>query len=622
MKTSHRVAINRWTTLLFCGLVWLGGSALAQVPELLSYQGKLLDNMGAPVADGNFAMEFRFYDACSGGNLLLTDAQAAVATVDGIYNVLLGSGALIAGVESDLVSVFSNHDLVCVGIQIESDSEMVPRQQIVSSGYAMRSAVADAGSQFANTVEPEDSVNWTGTHVFENRVDIATGGSFFWPLTTGNPPPASGFRLTKILGNPPGQETHPNGESDEQWMICYNCVDNSTVREDLTQHGWNQKIESNYWDGIRESLEYNWNYTAPTGFKWRPFAFRLIVDGTCSHNASVCTDDAECGGGNTCDGANEAEFQFHHGPPTSGISDLEIIRQTGVVRFGRGLTGVVGYTGSVGANASLRAVDVQTTVDTTETSAGPTVFGALLDTDFASDTPDAQLPDLIGLRSAIHFSGSSSDRDITTQMIAVDAQSTITQTGTGATVNRAIGYRYKFQPTGNFVLVGESNGLRIDAPGVLAGSNPVQIDRHFGVRIYDQMGLGAIEGGAITISAQDASPSAERGNITMKGGTWNDGHLVLDDGHLWFDSAAGLFRRSAAAPTAQDDGAPLHSPAGTDSNWGGIYWGDGTDSVHDSGSEICTLAGLSCRETYDMGASSSTTCGSSAHAGRFMALCY
>ena len=60
----------------------------ASVPEVISYQGKLLDGAAQPVADGMYSMEFRFYDACEGGSLLLTDTHGSVQANDGIYAVL------------------------------------------------------------------------------------------------------------------------------------------------------------------------------------------------------------------------------------------------------------------------------------------------------------------------------------------------------------------------------------------------------------------------------------------------------------------------------------------------------------------------------------------------------
>jgi len=111
----------------------------AQVPELISHQGKLTDAAGEPVPNGTYSMEFRLYDACVGGDLLLTDTHA-VQTRNGIYSVLLGGGTLTPGLEPGLLAVFENHSVVCLGTRVGSDTEMVPRQQIVSSGFAMRVA--------------------------------------------------------------------------------------------------------------------------------------------------------------------------------------------------------------------------------------------------------------------------------------------------------------------------------------------------------------------------------------------------------------------------------------------------------------------------------------------------
>ena len=344
-------------------------AAGAQVPQLLSYQGKLVDGTGVPVPDGSYAMVFRFYDDCETGQLLLEDSHVAVQTRDGIYSVLLGGGTLTAGLEPDLLSVFSNHDLVCLGVTVEDDVEMTPRQQIVSSGFALRAAVTDDLSGLTTLVNSDDDVTWSGTHQFDDTVSFADGESLFWPHVSGSPVPDAGFRITKFNSVPPGQTLHPTGENDEQWMICYNCLEGSTFRQDNTQHAWNQKIEATYFDSIIESLEYNWNYTSPVGKKWRPFAFRLVVDGMCSHDSSYCVDDADCGAGNTCDGANRAEFQWNTRPDNTR-ADFELIRSTGRVRFNRGLEGYVDHTGEANGTGGLWGMQLLTTIGTEDTSSG------------------------------------------------------------------------------------------------------------------------------------------------------------------------------------------------------------------------------------------------------------
>lgn len=141
-------------------LVLAMGLTAAQVPQLITHQGKLLGGTGQPVADGSYLMEFRFYDACTGGAVLLTDVHAAVQTKDGIYSVLLGGGNITAGVESNLLGVFKNHATVCVGTKVGTDSEMQPRQQIGSSAFALNAAALNGrtADQISSDSSPVGSI--------------------------------------------------------------------------------------------------------------------------------------------------------------------------------------------------------------------------------------------------------------------------------------------------------------------------------------------------------------------------------------------------------------------------------------------------------------------------------
>lgn len=110
-------------------------------PGLVNYQGILRDNSDQPVS-GTFDMVFRFYDAPSGGSLLLTDAHfsgGAVNVINGLFDVALGSGSIIPGAESTLLAVFQNHEPVYVGIEIASET-LSPRVRLITSGYSLNSA--------------------------------------------------------------------------------------------------------------------------------------------------------------------------------------------------------------------------------------------------------------------------------------------------------------------------------------------------------------------------------------------------------------------------------------------------------------------------------------------------
>jgi hypothetical protein len=209
-------------------------------------------------------------------------------------------------------------------------------------------------------------------------------------------------------------------------------------------------------------------------------------------------------------------------------------------------------------------------------------------------------------------------------MIVLDAWNTIDQTGADApTADEVYGFRYRFQPIGQNVTVVESNGVRVDLPDPLNASDPIVLERHFGMRILDQRGMGTLDGDALAINPQTSNPDAARGNLSMRGGGWDDGHLRVENGHIWMDKPNNSLRFKNGAPVSEGDGYPLHSPPGTDASWGGVYWGDASSPDQDSGDEVCALAQLTCKETYDMGASTPTACDSSAHTSpSFLALCY
>ena len=109
----------------------------AQVPQMINYQGKLTDSLGAPVND-TIQMVFSIYAEEAGINLLWADTQTTVIIDKGVFNVLLGSGNLIP------YSVFDGN-IRFLGVKVGSDPEITPRRPMVSVPYAYR-AGAGGGS--------------------------------------------------------------------------------------------------------------------------------------------------------------------------------------------------------------------------------------------------------------------------------------------------------------------------------------------------------------------------------------------------------------------------------------------------------------------------------------------
>ena len=97
----------------------------AAVPKLINYQGHITDKGGNPLT-GTYSITFTIYDSATNGTALWTETQNVVDVNNGIFNVLLGS-ASIDGVPEN---VFNDPDR-WLGVAVETDSEIVPRQQLV-----------------------------------------------------------------------------------------------------------------------------------------------------------------------------------------------------------------------------------------------------------------------------------------------------------------------------------------------------------------------------------------------------------------------------------------------------------------------------------------------------------
>jgi hypothetical protein len=658
MTSRRRESPQR--VLLATLAVWaLAAAAVAAPPAMIQYQGKLLDAGGAPVPDGSYGMELRFYDDCVAGNLLLTDVHPAVATVNGIYNLMLGGGLITPGLEPDLASVFEFHDTVCLGLTVAGDSEMVPRQQLLSVPYALRAGRTDGA---VGSIATEDDLIWTGTHTFEKEVNLLDENSIVWPHTSGNVPPAAHFRILKFVGMPPGQELHPNGEGDEQIMICYNCPDYGTFPpEDPSQHQFNVKYEMTYFDGNKEVQEQNWNLRNPvighivegydggsaTAMTWRQFAMRIQITPSCqnaTNEDATCSTDADCNGaGAFCGGQNRADYGWTGLPVGYCSNDHQVlctdetaaldcgignsctqrfdfkIRMDGKIESRRGLDVLTLAGADLDAEGEAEMIRIDAEVEPSST--GGLVLGIqnVLDYDGDAD-PGSSLDEYAALSNRLVFSGSTDSRSITGSMIGVDTELILSQTGAASmALPELFGHRSKPRYTGANLTVNEYAGFYADVPSDIGS---ITVERHYGLRIDDQLGKGTVEDAAIVVSPQSGADAA-KGNVWLQGGGWQDGHLQLGAAHLWYDSGSQSVRVSAGAPTAAGDGSPLHAPPGSNVNWGGMYWGDENSSAHDSGNEVCALAGLSCLETYDMGASNADSCSTTNHGtDRFLVLCY
>jgi len=118
--------------ILFFVFVILSGIALGQVPQLINYQGLLIDPASdQPVPDNTYSITFSIYDVALGGSAIWTETQN-VQTKEGLYSVLLGS-------TTNFITAILSGPQKYLGIKVGSDPEMMPRKRIVSVAYAILS---------------------------------------------------------------------------------------------------------------------------------------------------------------------------------------------------------------------------------------------------------------------------------------------------------------------------------------------------------------------------------------------------------------------------------------------------------------------------------------------------
>jgi|GEM_PF-2608903 len=129
-------------TLLCSALLWTALPAQAQITRQVSYQGLLTQPTGLPVADGQYQLYFRLFDAATGGNLAWEETQADVQVTRGLFNVYLGSVQSLAPIS------FDTQYWLEVGIVGSGPFE--PRTRLAVVPYAIHAEHADVAHKLSD----------------------------------------------------------------------------------------------------------------------------------------------------------------------------------------------------------------------------------------------------------------------------------------------------------------------------------------------------------------------------------------------------------------------------------------------------------------------------------------
>ncbi len=130
MRTAPLSLLRAPATALALLLVF-APSGGAQIPTTMSYQGRLLDTGGAPVADGAYDLSFRLYEVPSGRDAAVwTESQPATPVSGGLFHLLLGSvNALSLAFDRPY----------WLGITVGAGAELSPRIALASAPYSLNS---------------------------------------------------------------------------------------------------------------------------------------------------------------------------------------------------------------------------------------------------------------------------------------------------------------------------------------------------------------------------------------------------------------------------------------------------------------------------------------------------
>jgi len=125
----------------------------------MNYSGKLSDNTGQPLPDSSYSVTFKIYDDSIAGTVVWAETRS-IATTNGLISVQLGESLPLTD------AAFSS-DSRWLGVQVESDPELVPRTRLSTTPYSHRVSTVDGtrGGSIVGDVEVNGEISVIGPGV-------------------------------------------------------------------------------------------------------------------------------------------------------------------------------------------------------------------------------------------------------------------------------------------------------------------------------------------------------------------------------------------------------------------------------------------------------------------------
>lgn len=219
-------------------------TAAPPVAPSVNYQGQLTGSSGSPVDDGVYTMTFSIYDNPTTGSPLWTQTSTVTVT-DGLFDVALGD------VANPINSAVFPGGPRWLGVQVDPDPEMTPRQLFHSVPYAITAESLRSGGATID-ISPdalytlvnngpgpallaEGDVHIDGDLVWRTRTGhISISPSAFQPHTEAYQFARTGYMLYTTSGDTYNAPLNLPDGSTVTKVTLYSR--NSTASEDVTMY--------------------------------------------------------------------------------------------------------------------------------------------------------------------------------------------------------------------------------------------------------------------------------------------------------------------------------------------------------------------------------------------------
>jgi len=215
MKTATKL-------LCILGLISPNLLPAQSVPEYVNYQGLLKAADGSPLATGNYTIEFNIYDQANLGAKVwgpfLFDGVPGVGhglevpVVNGSFNVIIGPTDTSGHSIADAFAAPNRF----IEIAVDGGDPILPRQQFLSTAYALQSQAAQLAQLAQMAVQASNLVQEAADALCPPGTIVAFGGTndhpAGWLLCDGSAVASTNYpRLYAAITNAWGNGTHHQG---------------------------------------------------------------------------------------------------------------------------------------------------------------------------------------------------------------------------------------------------------------------------------------------------------------------------------------------------------------------------------------------------------------------------